>query len=254
MFSGTSTEPCPPIIELREYTLHPGARETLIALFDRYFIEGQEEAGIKVIGQFRDVDREDRFVWFRGFESMAARRTALASFYGGPLWATHKDTANATMIDSDNVLLLKPASASSGFDLGGLTRPPQETAIQQVSRNGVTLLLSIHHVRPEGSVDFSFRFFTEIVPLMGAFGAPAAACFVSEHAENDFPRLPVRQGENVLVTVQLFQQRSDLDRYRRVIAADADWPAAEKTITPFRSREPEHFMLTPTARSLLGGK
>lgn len=254
MFSGTGPEPCRPIVELREYTLHRGARETLIALFDRHFIEGLEETGIKVIGQFRDLDREDRFVWFRGFESMAARRTALANFYGGPIWAAHKDAANATMIDSDNVLLLKPATSSSGFDLGGLTRPPLETATEQGSGSSVILLLSIHHVRPEGAADFASRFLAEIMPLMGAFGAPAAGCFVSEHAENDFPRLPVRQGENVLVTVQLFQQPPHLDRHRQAIAAGAGWRAAEERIAPFRSREPEYFRLTPTTRSLLGGK
>ncbi|MGI6851062.1 NIPSNAP family protein [Mesorhizobium sp. 1B3] len=252
MCSGTGPEACCPIIELREYTLHPGARETLIALFDRYFVEGQEGTGIKVIGQFRDLDREDRFVWFRGFESMAARRTALANFYGGPVWAAHKDAANATMIDSDNVLLLKPAFTSSGFDLGGLTRAPREAAMEQRRDNGVALL-SVHHLRPESATDFSSIFRAEIMPLLKALGAPAAACFVSEHAENDFPRLPVRQGEHVLVTVQLFQQRSDLDCHRRAIAADAGWRATEERIAPFRSREPEHFRLTPTARSLLGG-
>lgn len=253
MITEAGPEPYCPVVELREYTLHSGARETLIALFDRHFVEGQEEVGIKVIGQFRDLDREDRFIWFRGFESMAVRRTALANFYDGPIWAAHKHAANATMIDSDNVLLLKPAFPNSGFDLHGLTRPPQETAMEQGHSKGIALL-SIHHVRPECAADFPSRFLTEIMPLMGAFGAPAAACFVSEHAENDFPRLPVRQGENVLVTVQLFQQRPDLDRYRRAIAADAGWRAAEERIAPFLSQEPEHFRLTPTARSLLGGK
>ncbi|TIT92200.1 MAG: NIPSNAP family protein, partial [Mesorhizobium sp.] len=31
-----------PVVELRQYTLKPGRRETLIALFDREFIETQE--------------------------------------------------------------------------------------------------------------------------------------------------------------------------------------------------------------------
>jgi len=31
------------IVELRQYTLHPGQREALFALFDREFVESQEE-------------------------------------------------------------------------------------------------------------------------------------------------------------------------------------------------------------------
>ena len=45
-----------PIVEFRQYTLHPGARDTLIELFDRAFIESQEKLGMKVIAQFRPLD------------------------------------------------------------------------------------------------------------------------------------------------------------------------------------------------------
>ncbi|MER6397897.1 hypothetical protein ABT263_17845 [Kitasatospora sp. NPDC001603] len=34
------------IVELRQYTLRPGARETLIELFEREFVTGQQAAGI----------------------------------------------------------------------------------------------------------------------------------------------------------------------------------------------------------------
>src|SRR5690242_5785819 len=105
-----------PIVELRQYTLHPGARETLIELFDREFVETQEACGMKVIGQFRDLDDPDRFVWLRGFPDMPARARALAAFYGGPVWKAHRNAANATMIDSDNVLLLRPVAPDAGFD------------------------------------------------------------------------------------------------------------------------------------------
>jgi NIPSNAP len=102
---------CCPVVELRQYTLHPGKRDVLIDLFDREFIEPQEALGIKVIGQFRDLDRSDRFVWLRGFHDMTSRAKALTDFYSGPVWKAHREAANATMIDSDNVLLLRPATA-----------------------------------------------------------------------------------------------------------------------------------------------
>ena len=100
------------VVELRRYTLHPGARDTLVELFDRAFVESQEALGIELIGQFRDLDRDDRFVWLRGFTDMTSREQALGAFYGGPVWAEHRDAANATMIDSDDVYLLRPVTVA----------------------------------------------------------------------------------------------------------------------------------------------
>ena len=90
---------CCPVVELRRYTLHPGARDTLVRLFDAHFVEGQERCGMRIIGQFRDLDDPDRFVWLRGFADMEARTRALEAFYGGPVWKEHGPAANATMVD-----------------------------------------------------------------------------------------------------------------------------------------------------------
>jgi hypothetical protein len=102
----TIPSPCA-IVELRRYALHPGRRETLIELFDREFVHTQEDCGMRVLGQFRDLDAPDDFVSLRGFANMAERREALAAFYGGPVWQRHRNAANATMQDSSNVLLLR---------------------------------------------------------------------------------------------------------------------------------------------------
>ena len=99
------------LIELRQYLLHAGQRDTLIDLFDREFVETQEAVGMDVLGQFRDPQRPDYFVWFRGFPDMTARHESLTAFYEGPVWARHRDVANATMIDSDNVMLLRAGHA-----------------------------------------------------------------------------------------------------------------------------------------------
>jgi hypothetical protein len=106
----------PPVVELRQYTLRPGRRDELVELFEAELLEPQEQAGMQVLGTFRDLDRPDRFVWLRGFPDMAARARSLAAFYGGPVWARHRDAANATMLDSDDVLLLRP--------VGGTVRLP----------------------------------------------------------------------------------------------------------------------------------
>src|SRR5262249_16948903 len=114
---------CCPIVELRQYTLHPGKRDVLIDLFDREFVESQEALGMKIIGQFRDENDPNRFVWLRGFRDMPSRSQALTDFYGGPVWKAHREVANTTMIDSDNVLLLHPATPGSGFSLADRKRP-----------------------------------------------------------------------------------------------------------------------------------
>src|SRR5258705_5606734 len=82
----TSARDCCPIVELRQYTLHPGARETLIELFDRELVETQEALGMSVLGQFRDLDGPNRFVWLRGFRDWPSRAPALKAFYvDGPV-------------------------------------------------------------------------------------------------------------------------------------------------------------------------
>jgi hypothetical protein len=46
----TTAEPsrqlCRPIVELRQYTLHPGKRDVLLALFERAFIEAQQAESV----------------------------------------------------------------------------------------------------------------------------------------------------------------------------------------------------------------
>jgi hypothetical protein len=71
--------------ELRRYSLHPAQREVLVELFEERFIESQEELGMSLLGQFRDLDDPDGFVWLRGLADMARRGHGLTAFYGGPV-------------------------------------------------------------------------------------------------------------------------------------------------------------------------
>jgi hypothetical protein len=97
------------VIELRQYTLRPGQRDVLVGLFQRYFVAAQEDVGMRILGVFLDLDDPDRFVWLREFPDMAARKNSLTRFYlEGAVWREHGPAANATMVDSDDVLLLRP--------------------------------------------------------------------------------------------------------------------------------------------------
>ena len=241
-----------PVVELRQYTLRPGQRETLIALFDREFVETQEATGMTVIGQFRDLDRPGMFVWLRGFEDMEARKDALGAFYGGPVWAAHRDAANATMIDSDDVLLLKPAWPGAEFDLSGLLRPTAEAeTMNDGSRLAGFVEISIHHLRSGTEVGFARRFETEEVPLLAANGARLLGAFVSEHAENTFPRLPVRAAENVFVVVTGCDEGDAHAGHRAALASSSARRAACEAMAAVSTKPAETLRLTPTGRSLL---
>jgi hypothetical protein len=239
---------CCPIVELRQYTLHPGKRDVLIDLFDREFVESQEALGMKIIGQFRDLDNPNRFVWMRGFRDMPSRAQALKDFYGGPVWKAHREAANATMIDSANVLLLHPTNPTLGFSLGNKARP----RVGSTEPRSELIVATIYYF--DAPLDAGFlQFFEKTVkPEVSSSGASVLAYFVTEHGENTFPALPVRQGENVFVW---FARFNDPAAYERQIAALAQSPLwrddISKELARRLKREPEILKLSPTTRSLL---
>lgn len=242
-----------PVVELRQYTLKPGKREALIDLFDSELIEGQEKAGMTIIGQFRDLDRPDMFVWLRGFEGMEARKDALTSFYDGPVWAAYRDAANATMIDSDDVLLLKPAWQGAAFDLSGLQRDSARYLEKSNEGNRLTDLLAIriHHLRSGTEAEFARHFEIAAAPLLRALGARTLAAFVTEHAENSFPRLPVRADENVFITAIGFVSAEALAFQEGALAASPEWRAFAEAAKAYLAKPTEFLRLSPTSRSLL---
>jgi quinol monooxygenase YgiN len=236
-----------PVVELRQYTLNSGRREDLIRIFDTHLVEPQEAAGMAVIGQFRDLDWPDRFVWLRGFEDMETRRAALTAFYGGPVWAAYRDAANATMIDSDDVLLLKPAWSGAGFDLTGKVRDARPE-----SASFAVLAATIFHIMPEAEADFATVFADEAKQRLARHGGPLLAAFVTEHAENTFPQLPVRADENVFVAFQGFRDAQALASHDDALAEDKVWmsgilPVLER----YFSAPSQRLRLAPTARSRL---
>lgn len=235
-----------PIVELRQYTLHPGQRDVLIDLFDREFVETQEATGMAVIAQFRDLDAPDRFVWLRGFENMPSRAEALTSFYGGPVWKAHRTAANATMIDSDDVLLLRPSTNDTGFPPPAGVRP----ADQATTPSSAVLATLYHRDHPFDPTFMDF-FHGEIQPVLEKTGAVPLACFQSEHAENTFPALPVRTGENVFVWFARFDSLSDLDGHRQQLDRSTHWQEQVQPTLATMISGTQQLRLTPTARSLL---
>lgn len=233
-----------PIVELRQYTLHPGKRDTLIDLFDREFVETQEAVGIQVIGQFRNLDDPDQFVWLRGFNDMSAREQSLNAFYSGPVWKAHRDAANATMIDSDNVLLLRLAHPSSGFSLHG-NRPPLGSQAKQDGFMAASIYYFDAHL-PAGFISY---FESTIKPTLINAGASALAYFVTEDSPNTFPRLPVREGENVFVWFAGFRDEKAYQSHLEELEKSKIWKDEMKFLNRKLKRKPEVLRLNPTPRS-----
>ena len=237
---------CCAVVELRQYTLHPGQRDVLIDLFNRKFIEPQEAVGIRVIGQFRDKDNADRFVWLRGFSDMPARAEALKSFYYGDLWKANRSAANATIIDNDNVLLLHPARADSGF--AAATNP--RVAADSIDIPKGFVIANLYYFDTPASADFLDFFEHTLKPEFIHNGATILGSFVSEHSANTFPALPVREGENVFVWFSLFADESAYEQYLVALEKSAPWRDRIKpALLPRLKKAPEVLRLTPTARS-----
>ncbi|MEU3628183.1 NIPSNAP family protein [Amycolatopsis coloradensis] len=215
------------VVELRRYSLRDGRRDELIELFEREFVETQEACGMHLFGLFREPAEPDRFVWLRGFRDMESRRTALESFYHGPVWREHGPAANETMIDASDVLLLRPSGP--GFPAPG-------------GEPGSRVVATVCH--PLGPVkEFSKYFADSVAPALREAGVDTFGHFETEPAENTFPRLPVRENETVFVWFS--KSAEDTEAHREVL------DRTDAGLSGELERPPQRLELTPTQRSLL---
>src|SRR6185436_19147807 len=128
---------------------------------------------------------------------MAARERMLGEFYFGPVWQAHRDEANPLLVDNDNVLLMRsPAAAPHP------ARIDAARAVGTFQRESVPGLVILHLCTlwkdPADPDDGFARFFEhEVAPVIEAAGLPVIGTFVPERSPNNFPRLPVREGEKL---------------------------------------------------------
>ncbi len=235
------------VIELRQYAMRPGRRDELVELFEREFIEPQEAVGMHVIGQFRDLDAPDRFVWLRGFPDMPSRAQSLQGFYSGPTWQRHREAANATMLDSDDVLLLRPARADPGLSRA----MPERVAVGVASTSGGLIEAGICLLDAQAADDFAERFERQLAPRLRAAGAELVGLYVTDPSENTFPRLPVRD-ERALVWLARFDGVDAHHRYEVALLGDDAWRAAiAQALLHGLRQPPQRLRLAPTPRSEL---
>jgi len=230
------------VFELRQYTLRGGQRDSLIAIFETNFIDRQNELGAHIVGTFRDLDDPDRFVWIRGFRDMTSRRSALAAFYDGPIWAANRTAANSTMLDSDNVLLLRPSESGAGF---------RSSSAAPENPPGV-IGATIYYLGTVDALQFT-RFFDEmLMPQLITAGAQPIARLVSEVSPNTYTRLPIRERDRAFVWFTRWPsipaEESAVAKFRSL----SGWrDSAPEALLPALMQKPERLRLAPTLRSPL---
>ncbi len=101
------------VLEIRIYRIRQGKRDAFAEFFSTKTIAPQEAVGMQVLGQFKDLENDDCFVWLRGFPDLQTRDLRKAAFYDGELWLKELEAEAFAMIeDYSNVWLVTPARLS----------------------------------------------------------------------------------------------------------------------------------------------
>ncbi len=187
------------VIELRNYILKPGKRDPFIDYFEENFIQSQIDLGGYPVGQFRIKGSENNFFWIRGFAHMASRSEFLPSFYYGPVWKEYGGVANNMLVNNDNVYLLKPLTWVDGS-------LQQEGPVNSDALKTGKGIAVVDFYIANSKLDKLISFFSKTYhPFLKNNAGQTDTFWISELAENDFPRLPVFQDKNLLVVIGFYK-------------------------------------------------
>jgi hypothetical protein len=230
-----------PVIELRRYTIAPGGRQQFARYFESWFPEAFQQLGAVVFGHFFERERAGHFTWLRGYRDMPARAAVNHAFYGGPVWREHKAALNRLMLDSDNVLLLRPLYADSGI--------PALRAVDPVAepRGAQGLVVAqIFKVDPDRLDACALAAENWFVNYRGK-GVIEAGILATLDQPNNFPQHPIRTDGCYLVWLGVLRDDAALDALRPLFAeADAALQASGMLEAPA-----ELLVLDPGLRSRL---
>jgi hypothetical protein len=233
------------VVELRQYTVQAGFRDHYVDQFDRHLVDPQEEVGIGVLAQFRDLDDPDRFVWLRGFENMVDRYRALTEFYDqSEAWQAHAQWASDLVVDW-NALLLRPIRP---FPAPATHR----SAIGADEASTSCVLATICHLHAPVDDDLVSFFTTCVLPELIETGANPIGCFRTEYAKDLFIQMPVLTGVHILTWFSVFPDKAQCDKHSARLARSATWNDVVLPELSKRLNGPaRQLRLSPTARSLL---
>ncbi|MFH7010676.1 hypothetical protein ACHRV5_02325 [Flavobacterium sp. FlaQc-52] len=191
------------VLELRNYLLKPNKLNDFEEYFNNHFVTPMAELDGFTLGQFKINNVNDRFVWLRGFTDMKTRVNFLNDFYiNSPTWKNFGQGANAMMLNSDHVHLLKPLEKSTTLDFLDINE-------------GIVLIdFYICNSTLNKVIDL---FKTTYIPFLKSLNISDLSLWVSEMQENDFPRLPVFQDKNLLVTITKYKDFAEYEKKQKLI-------------------------------------
>ncbi len=195
------------VVELRRYVIKPGERENFANSFESYFPESFEQLGAIAVGDSLERKNQSNFLWIRGFHNMDDRAKINALFYYGPLWKEHKATLNSLMIDSDNVLLLKPVDPERPIRMLPAVDPVREK--DGAHGLGIVQIFQVKKDRVEEFVAVArtaFQAYTEA-------GAQEVGFLETLDAANNFPQLPIRTDGPYVVWIGMVRDEEQLKSF-----------------------------------------
>jgi hypothetical protein len=230
------------VIEFRRYTVKEGERERFAEYFESYFPEAFQQMGAMAFGQFFERKNPVGFTWMRGFKNTDARAVINAGFYYGPLWREHAFTMNSLMVDSNNVLLLRPLNPERGVTV----LPSVDPVTERKGAQGV-VVAQIFAVKAN-SVDAFAQEAEAAFAGYRAAGAREAGVLVTLDVPNNFPQLPVRTDGPYLVWLGIVKDNQALETQFTPLAEQS---SKSLSATGMLRGAPELVILDPTRRSRL---
>jgi hypothetical protein len=200
------------VLELRNYLLKENKTGEFSSYFNKHFVKPMNELGGYTIGQYKINEVNNRFVWMRGFTDMKTRIKFLNDFYvDSPVWKEFGPGANDMMINSDNVYLLRPFN------------PNKASREQRKGINIAFLDMAVTVVEfyiCNGTRERVIELFeSAYLPFLKTLDIHTTTLWVSEMSKNDFPRLPVFQDDNLLLTITTYRDHSEFRLKQKQIDA-----------------------------------
>jgi len=230
------------VIEFRRYTIREGERQHFAQYFESYFPEAFEQLGALAVGHFFERKNPLGFTWIRAFHSMDDRAKISANFYYGPLWREHAITMNKLMVDSDNVLLLRPLRPERGVTI----LPAVDPVTEPNGAQGV-VVAEIFAIKANAIDEFSRAAETTLAGYRNA-GVREAGMLVTLDAQNNFPQLPIRTDGPYLVWLGI---ASDDKKLETGFSPLAERSSKALFATGLLRAAPEIVILDPARRSRL---
>lgn len=188
------------VLELRNFLLKPNLADTFSHYLHSKFVAPMNELNGYTLGEFKISGVNNRFVWLRGYYSMKTRLKFLNDFYiNSTTWREYGKGANEMIINSDNVYLLKPLHKNIF-----LKTDKEFTVIDfYICNNTIDKVIKL--------------FDTDYIPFLKTINVDDISFWVSEMTENDFPRLPVFQDKNLLISITNFQNKNEYELKKNAI-------------------------------------